>query len=154
MSEAASLSDIHELVRIVEIVEVRTYVVSAVRNLSELADLPPEVTTDLDFMERHSETSLECRFRMTVEVPEATYTADIGAIYSLDEPSRPTNELIAEFAERIGFLSVFPYIREAISGMATRLNLPAPVLGIVRAGDFRITAPPEEGESQAFATST
>lgn len=139
---APTVSDIHHLVKIVEIVEVRTYVASAMRKMiRDAGEASDEVSTELDFMERHSATQVECRFKMTVEVPEATYVADIGAIYELAEPIEPTQDLIAEFAERIGFMSVFPYLREAISGLATRLNLPAPVLGIVRPGDFRITSP-------------
>ncbi|GAA4657780.1 hypothetical protein [Arthrobacter cryoconiti] len=134
--------NIHALLANVELVEMRVYLVAGERK-----DVPVDGATDqsadvdLKFMERHNPDILENRFRLKVENEEARYEAEIAAIYSLEKPMDPSSELIAEFAERVGFMAVFPYLRESISTSASRLGLPVPVLGIMRPGDFRISPP-------------
>lgn len=137
-----AIEDIRELLDLVELVDMRVYSAAGHRKdslASQGHDESGEI--ELNFMERHTEEVIENRFRMKVENEEAVYSADIGAIYSLREPVNPVPSLIAEFAERVGFMSVFPYLRESISTSASRLGLPIPVLGIVRPGDFQITSP-------------
>ncbi|UKA75223.1 hypothetical protein [Arthrobacter sp. FW306-07-I] len=137
-----SIEDIRELLDLVELVDMRVYAAAGNRkDGSGSQDHDQSGEIELNFMERHTTDIIENRFRMKVENEEAVYSADIGAIYSLREPVSPVPSLIAEFAERVGFMSVFPYLRESISTSASRLGLPIPVLGIVRPGDFQITPP-------------
>lgn len=137
-----TIEDIRELLDLVELVDMRVYAAEGRRKDSSGAeDHDQSGDIELNFMERHTAEVLENRFRITVENKEAIYSADIGAIYSLQEPVTPLPALIAEFAERVGFMAVFPYLRESISTSASRLGLPMPVLGIVRPGDFQIPTP-------------
>jgi hypothetical protein len=142
MPQERTIEDIVELLDLVELVDMRVYAAEGRRKDSSVAeDHDQSGDIELNFMERHTAEVLENRFRLKVENEEAVYSADIGAIYALQEPVVPLPALVAEFAERVGFMAVFPYLRESISSSASRLGLPIPVLGIVRPGDFQITQP-------------
>ncbi|AIZ17074.1 hypothetical protein [Bifidobacterium pseudolongum] len=45
------------------------------------------------------------------------------------------DELICEFFSRVAFFAVYPYFRASISQQAARIEEPAPLLPIVKAGD-------------------
>jgi hypothetical protein len=78
------------------------------------------------------------RFRTVFTDRTAEYVADWEAFFALPEPAEVSDELLREFAQRVGFFSVYPYIRASIYGCASRLNQPIPVLGIVRQGEFEL----------------
>lgn len=71
-------------------------------------------------------------------------TSDESACFmSVDKLSGPVTipeAINVEFAERVAFMAIYPFIREHVFGIATRLKHPAPVLGLVRQGGFKLTA--------------
>jgi hypothetical protein len=82
-------------------------------------------------------TSVYFRFRALFTDRSAEYAADWTAEFTLpDEVDVADLPLLEEFAERVAFFAVYPYIRASIYGSASRLNQPVPVLGIVRQGQF------------------
>lgn len=80
---------------------------------------------------------LRFRFRALFTDADGEYTADLEAIYVLTEPMEVEQPVLHEFASRVAFMAVYPFLRSSIFGSATRLGLPVPVLGIVRQGDMQ-----------------
>lgn len=78
------------------------------------------------------------RFRMVFVDENAEYDADFEAAYSAaDETDIAVNDsLKQDFAQRVAFMAVYPFIRASVFGGASRLGTPRPVLGIVRQGEF------------------
>jgi hypothetical protein len=68
----------------------------------------------------------------------AEFVTDAEIIYTAEEDINVTDAVQREFAERVAFMAVYPFIRASIHGSATRLNVPAPVLGMVRQGEFSL----------------
>ena len=81
------------------------------------------------------------RFRSVFSDENAEYVADAEITYLSPEPIQTTAELRSEFAERVAFMAIYPFVRASIHGSAARLNLPAPVLSIVRQGEFSLGEP-------------
>lgn len=54
---------------------------------------------------------------------------------------------MADFLQRVAFMTVFPYFREAISTFAGRLRVAVPTLGLVRQGDVDLQINAQELET-------
>lgn len=87
---------------------------------------------------RSSSTSIEVRVRMVVQNPVAEFVADVSAQYHLTEPLDLNEELRTEFAERVGVMAVWPFLREGLHAQGARLRTEVPLLGIIRQGQFRL----------------
>lgn len=82
--------------------------------------------------------ALKYRFRMVLANDAAEYVADYEAVYvreGVDEIS-VSEKLIQEFAGKVAFMAVYPFIRASVFGSASRLGTSKPVLGLVRLGEF------------------
>ena len=99
----------------------------------KLADLP-SYANSLGIQQ--SDQSLTFRFRMVFTDENAEYVADIAAVYAVTEPLSLGQDLFGEFAERVAFMTVYPFLRSSVYGSAARLGQPIPVLGLVRPGEF------------------
>lgn len=110
---------------------------------ADTGDAGPTADTSLGFSDYLSETEMHLRFRLQVKHAGATYVADIASVYLMSEPIALNRSVLIEFAERVGIMSVFPYLRESISTSAARMGLTAPLVGLLRPGDFRIEPPAE-----------
>ncbi|MFE4468913.1 hypothetical protein ACFRFH_08850 [Leifsonia sp. NPDC056824] len=89
------------------------------------------------------------RFRSVFSDERAEFVADVEAVYSADQEITVDEAVIREFAERVAFMAAYPFIRASIYSSASRLNVPAPVLGMVRQGEFSLGEKLTEDESQA-----
>jgi hypothetical protein len=92
------------------------------------------------------------RFRSIYSDVAAEYVADWEALFILPEGEElVAGELTQQFAEKVAFFAVYPYLRASIYGSASRLNQAVPVLGIVRQGQFASGANMTEAEvKEAF----
>lgn len=139
-----------DLVQLVELSEFRCYRLMGER---VTASDDREETQSLSILAGGDETHVECRVRMELGTESANLEADIGAVYTLPEPVEMTAAVVAEFIERVGLMAVFPFLREAVFTTASRMGVPPPVVGILRAGDAKVefdenTAwPPKQGQS-------
>lgn len=79
---------------------------------------------------------VEYRFRVVFTDENAEYVSDIAARYAIPTDRRIGGTLQLEFAKRVAFMTVYPFIRASVFSSAARLGQPAPVMGIVRQGDF------------------
>jgi hypothetical protein len=78
------------------------------------------------------------RFRSVFTDESAEYVADIEIVYSTNEVVTTEESLRHEFASRVAFMAVYPFIRASFFGSASRIGLPAPVLSIIRQGEFQL----------------
>lgn len=83
---------------------------------------------------------IETRARLELLTDEADLTAEVGAVYTFDEDLDIPSHVAAEFIERVGIMTVYPFVREQIFTTATRLGVAPPVLGLLRAGQFTVEA--------------
>lgn len=138
MSEKTAVQDIHDLVEIVSLDNVVANEERARRikwTPDELEDREfPEYTNSFGYAAVGG--TMHFRFRAVFSDKEGEYIADYTVVYSVPGEADFPTELTGEFAERVAFMAVYPYLRASIFGSATRLGLPVPVLGIVKQGDF------------------
>ncbi|MEF2977282.1 hypothetical protein [Subtercola sp. YIM 133946] len=87
---------------------------------------------------RHERGFLWIRFVYKFEATAGEYSVDIAARYVLSQETHIDQAVIIEFAERVAFMTVYPFIRETVFSMASRLGHPAPILGLVKQGDFSL----------------
>ncbi|TFH51789.1 hypothetical protein E4J66_10745 [Actinomyces viscosus] len=84
------------------------------------------------------------RVRQRVKTDEAEITADFEVEYRFSEPGGQISEdALVEFAEKVAFMALVPYLRESVHTTAMRLGVQPPLLGMVRQGEFRLRAEDE-----------
>ncbi|WP_345498072.1 hypothetical protein [Nocardia callitridis] len=119
------------------------YEITGQRIGSEESRFSLEVITHIEL------TEIEIRCRTAVEGGGAQYKIDAGAVFSVDPPGIVPPEVVQEFAEKVGVMSVYPYARSAISNLGAQLGVDRPTLPLLRAGGVRLNnhdAVPEESE--------
>ncbi len=84
---------------------------------------------NIDVMQRVTETGFGIRLNARVIVPQGEASASVAAEYDLDEEVSPKSRTLQLFANEVAVMSIFPYVREAISTCTARvfgrpLNLP------------------------------
>lgn len=138
---ARYVDDIHELVGMVELEDVYLWEERG-RRITETAtetDAEPRIRNVLNVADRNDSLGVGFRFRMVADDRHGNeFLADFQAQYGLPEPLTLSDEVRAEFAERVAFFTVYPYLRASIQMTASRMGVPAPVLAIVRAGEFKL----------------
>ena len=74
---------------------------------------------------------------MRLRSDDAFYEVHYSIDYVLEgcAAAEVSDELICEFFSRVAFFAVYPYFRASISQQAARIEEPAPLLPIVKAGD-------------------
>lgn len=82
---------------------------------------------------------IEIRCRLTVQTVDADLVVDRSAIFRYSEPLEVGSEVVLEFIEKVGVMSVYPYLREAVTRLATDLGVSPPVMGLLRAGTVRVS---------------
>lgn len=146
--EASEVSTIQELVDLMSLQEVRFYEVGCrAKAPGDGGGATPSFS--FGYSERSEAQELEDRFRFIVETEVADYLVELSAIYTLQEPRTIPQDIRIDFAERIGFMTVFPFMREALINGAARLGKRGPLLDFMRPGDLKINWNPdtEDGES-------
>lgn len=133
-SDHAPITDAKELLNVAELDAIRFYEVSAQRR-EETRD--PEVGIDIRL--RHAEQEIEVRCAARVTGDEADFRADASALFSLDHPVQVTEAAMAEFVARVGVMTVYPYLREAVHQSASKLGVAQPVMKLLRPGDVKVT---------------
>lgn len=150
MTELEPIDSARDLLQMTELVGVKTYELRA-RLLEEGVSATPadEVDVDgselddpiLELMVRHEGMLIEARLRFEQRTKEAVLNADIAVIYRMSEEREITGSALAEFLEKVGVMAAFPFVREATATSASRLGVPVPVLGLLRAGGFSVGVP-------------
>jgi len=151
-SEQDAIRDLQGLARRADLREIVTYKLVAERQengIESMADAEHKIRV----MFRNEDRVLESRFIYTVIAPEARYIADVSGIFEAEADVELTEALISEFISEIALMVVFPYLREAITSLASRLGAEVPLIGFIRRGELRF-GPQQSVDTQQASKSS
>jgi len=157
------ITDVRDLLELTELTDVQFFELAAKRKLPpqgphengsplsdsiDAEDSPVEILQQreidagepIQILLHADKERLVIRAVMAVDGPDAEYRIDAAIVYTLSEPSDVEEAVKVEFAERVGIMALYPFLREALYSMAARMRLEAPLLGILRAGQIKLTA--------------
>lgn len=132
------LDEIQKFVELIELKDVAVMGLSGMLNAEPKDDQEPRF--DLSFAPAFKRTGLRTRFRIEFDNGKATFMADMAAHWVFPQPVTFVAETVIEFAERVAFMTVYPYLRESIASTAARMNQPVPTLGLIKANHFSLEA--------------
>lgn len=136
-----------DLLALTQLRDVTYYRVAAERSgevPSDTSEYAPPPTISVS--ERHGADAIEVRTELTWAVFGGQYTIDVAAQYGFDEPVEISAEVAAEFVQRVGVMTLFPYLRETIQALASKLRLTPPVLGLLHASRVSLITGRQTGE--------
>lgn len=152
--------DILELVGSVELKDVACLQLMADRRADQVTGLPAAAEEEGD-SDLHFEVHpvlwgplIEIWFRARVETSNATFVAAYAAQYERPDDDEIPDDVRRDFVERVAVMAVLPYVREAIHSLGARLRVTAPLMPILRQGEFRLNTgdaldPTDETDSEA-----
>lgn len=93
-----------------------------------------DMSVDMGLRTRQQGRELGVRVEFTAEHPDWRVYLDVAAEYEADESFEASAEAMTDFAEKVGIMALYPYIREAVGNMTQRtvgvsLVLPTVALG-------------------------
>ena len=137
MSADRSYQSARDLLPVLDLSRVTAYEVAGRRVPSPETT---EITSSMESMIGGEEgVAFAFRVRQRVKTDEAEITADFEAEYRFSESGgRISKGAQVEFAEKVAFMALVPYLRESVHTTAMRLGVKPPVLGMVRQGEFRL----------------
>lgn len=150
------MNDVVELVKIVELVDIFMYEERGRRiEVTGTSDDEPITQSFASIGNREDvdedEYGIGFRFRIIFDDRLGNeFVGDFQARYTLPGACDIAEPVRAEFAERVAFFAVYPYLRASIQMTASRMGAPAPVLEMVRAGEFSLgdSMTPEDVERE------
>ena len=99
-----------------------------------------ETQSSMESMLGDDDGALAFRVWQHVKTGQAEILADYGVEYRITDPSASVSgKARVEFAEKVAFMTLVPYLRESVHTTAARLGVKVPMLGIVRQGDFTLS---------------
>lgn len=104
------------------------------------------VATQLEVQSGHRVTDegvdYRFEFKCTPTDDQSGQVAEIRVVmvatFELEGSATPEPEFVAQFAQDVAFMAVYPYGREVMQSLAARLEIPSLTLGLVRRGDVQI----------------
>lgn len=132
--EPIAVESVEDLVALAELTEVRTYLLHG-----ERASRAEVVDARMSVMGKCEQSWLETRCRLTLGTEDSDLVVDRSAVFTFDRPVAPREDIVRQFVERVGVMSVYPYLREGASTLASQLGVAPPVLALMRAGTFKLT---------------
>lgn len=141
------IQSIEELVAEVELIGIQTFEIGG-----KLRDAPVD-PEDVNVFGVHTamqndDLHLSTRFKLEFRGAAADIVVDAAAHYKFTVPTTYSRPLAIEFAERVGFMTVYPFLREAVFTTAARMELETPILGLMKAGQFTVEEQP--GDASPF----
>ena len=106
-----------------------------------------DVEQDLQAMVGQRPGIIEVRVHASIRVRAAEYTVEAATQLHHDPDLDISEDLARDFAERVGVMAIYPYVREAVQSACTRLRQRVVVLPLLRAGDLSLA--PKEADSTA-----
>jgi len=131
-----AVGDVQSLLGIVELRDIVFYEVSA-RRLPEPID--DEAGISLEVRVGFDERRVEVRLRGAHRSPLAEILVEAACLFEAAEAFIADPVVVQEFAEKVGVMAVYPYVREALTELAVKIRVPAPVMGLLRAGQVQLT---------------
>lgn len=132
------VQSIQELLDGLELTEVRTYLLHGER-ANSVADEEARIAVAV----KHEGVLLEVRCKMTASTGDSELSVDRSAVFTLGHPQSIPASVLGEFVEKVGVMTIYPYLRESLFSLASSLGIAPPVMGLLRAGTVKLTADPD-----------
>ena len=133
------ITDAKELLALTELDSIRFYEVSGARR-----DDARDSGVDIEIGLRRDEREIEIRCAAHVTAEDADYRSDASAVFTLNEQVDISDAALSEFVERVGVMTVYPYLRESIDQSAAKLGAARPTMKLLRPGDITVSVPRDE----------
>lgn len=140
--EATKIDSVIDLLTRTELTEIRTYLLHG-----ERAERAESSDAQVSISARAEPALLEVRCRMVVETEDADLIVDRSALFTHSEPVALGKDAVREFVEKVGVMSVYPYLREGIFTLANNLGVSPPVMALMRAGGIQLSTDPQHHQS-------
>jgi hypothetical protein len=145
-----------ELVPMVELLDVRFFEVSGVVDRTAIGvaetsgeaetSAESESPTQLQLGQSEDRRQIGVSVRMEAKTDLASFVVAAGVEYSCSEAVELTEGVKAEFANRLAFMTLVPFLREGLITTAARLRVNPPVVPLIRAGAFAVGEPRRDSE--------
>lgn len=141
--------DIEELLTSVHLEDVRCIesnaglALDANVGLSDWAVAEPKGELKLDVRPVSWGARIETWFRLSLEEDFARVVVAYSIIYQREEAVPIPYDVRQDFLERVAFMAVYPYLREAVNRLTAELRLGSVVLPMIRQGEISIELPDE-----------
>ena len=128
-----SASDIVERVDLKDIffIELRAARLEGLLLPHSEADIPAENAV----FHRMDGDTIEVRLVTTVVSDNARVSVDLMVQYSKLSPFEATPDAMTDFVQKVALMAGYPYLREAVSSLTSRLRVDTINMGILRASD-------------------
>lgn len=112
-----------ELLAVTNLTKIRFYELRASTNdEAESNDEAEDAPIAVAVAYRKRAEGVDYRVSLEVPRPRGTILADAAAIYTFTRPVDLSDEALLDFGDNVAMMTVFPYLREAISDLARRLD--------------------------------
>lgn len=139
------VTDVAELVNLVQLSDIFLVELRAARLEDTRLPTPEkEIPVANQIFQRTTESEIEIRLISTVENELARFSADVVVQYTKLEEFDATDDALQDFTRRVGLMAGYPYIREAISDLSTKLRTPTITMSIVRPDDIKFSPIPAD----------
>lgn len=134
------LTDVKELLELSDIRGIDFHEICAKRNPESKgpAEDGADYTVQFDLSDMTTPTELKIRCRATLTMESSTFVVDVSATYEFSEPVDYSAELRQEFVERVGMMSVYPFIRQNIHALSVQIAETPILLPILRANSIKL----------------
>lgn len=153
--EPRIVEDLGEFIELTQLVDVHFERISAERTpvlnaeVDRDSDAPNESDPEPElavFQRVIDPETFEIRPVLTLETGAARLLVDLSLIYKHSEPIQVDAAVRQEFLTRVGIMSAWPYLREGVQTQAAKIQVPPPVIGLLRAGQFDLEKDDEAGQ--------
>lgn len=156
MSEFRLIQRIEDLLDIVELLDIRFFELSGVVDRTALGG--PEGSTEyqsptqLQLGQSDDRRQIGVTVRVETKTDIASFVVEAAVEYACSEPVELTEDVKVEFANRLAFMNLVPFVREGLITTAARLRVNPPIIPIIPGGMFTAGQAIEE-PSEAAAVS-
>ena len=99
-----------------------------------------------------SENGLSVRCLVTFHAPDALYEVDIEALYAFQRPLSLPEGMVKEFVERIGLMALYPFLRESVHSLSSKLGTGQALMGLIRANEINLAETPGRADAEPDET--
>lgn len=134
------LTSVGELLELSDIRGIEFHEISAKRSpdFSGPAGDGTDYAVKFDLSDMTTPTELHVRCRATLSLETSTFVIDVSAAYEYSEPCEYSPEIRQEFVERVGMMSVYPFIRQNIHALSVQIGETPVLLPILRANSIKL----------------
>lgn len=116
------LANVRELISSARLSSVEVYELAARRTDPAAADDVDDAgTVNIEVQSRVGDSEFGIRLVSTITSPSGEITASIAGEYELDGSANPSPRTIQLFCNEVAIMTIYPYLREAVSSITAKV---------------------------------